>query len=162
MDESIKKQMTIGDLAEDIRREYGISSKDPQQYSPLTLAYIGDGIYDLVIRTVVVEQGNARVNQLHKHVSSMVKAGAQAQVVRKIEPLLSEEEMGIYKRGRNAKSYTMAKNASVTEYRMATGLEALMGYLYLCGRMNRILELIEAGLSESLLLHKKEKEKNDA
>lgn len=155
MDESIRKQTQSGDLAEDIRRKYGISSKDPKQYSPLTLAYIGDGIYDLVIRTIVVEQGNARVNQLHKDVSNIVKAAAQAEVVRKIETLLSEEEMGIYKRGRNAKSYTMAKNASVKDYRMATGLEALMGYLYLLGRMERILELIEVGLSDSLMLHRK-------
>lgn len=161
MDESVKEQIKIGDLAEDIRREYGISSKDPKQYSPLTLAYIGDGIYDLVIRTIVVEQGNARVNQLHKYVSSIVKAGAQAQVVREIEPLLTEEEMGIYRRGRNAKSYTMAKNASVVEYRMATGLEALMGYLYLLGRMDRILELIEAGLSDSAVLHRNKKGENN-
>ena len=160
MDKSIEEQMKIGNPAEDIRRLYGISTKDVKQYSPLTLAYIGDGIYDLVIRTVVVEQGNARVNQLHRHVSSMVKAGAQAKVVRIIEPLLSEEEMGIYKRGRNAKSYTMAKNASVTEYRMATGLEALMGYLYLLGRMDRILELIEVGLGDALSLHKNEKGEN--
>lgn len=160
MDESIKKQREIGNLAEDIRRKYGISSKDPKQYSPLTLAYIGDGIYDLVIRTVAVEQGNARVSLLHKHVSSMVKAEAQAKVVRVIEPLLSEEEMGIYKRGRNAKSYTMAKNASMTDYRMATGLEALMGYLYLVGRMNRILQLIEIGLADSLELHRNRKEES--
>lgn len=160
MDESIEKQRKAGDLAEDIRVEYGISSKEPKQYSPLTLAYIGDGIYELVIRTAVVEQGDAKVNQLHRQVSSMVKAGAQAELIKKIEPLLSQEELAVYKRGRNAKSYTMAKNASMTDYRMATGLEALMGYLYLRGRMKRILELIEAGLADSLKIKKKGEHNN--
>ena len=79
---------------------------------------------------------------------SMVKAAAQAELVHKIEPLLTEEERGVYKRGRNAKSYTMAKNASVTDYRHATGFEALVGYLYLNHQFERILELVQIGLNE--------------
>lgn len=158
MDKSIVEQREMGNLSEDIRSAYGIKANDPKQYSPLTLAYIGDGIYDLVVRTVIVEQGNARVNQLHRQVSGMVKASAQAQVFRNIEELLTEEELSIYKRGRNAKSYTMAKNASMTDYRMATGVEALMGYLYLQGRMSRILELIRIGLGDSLNIHNREGE----
>lgn len=144
MDESIKKQ----DYVTEIREAFDLLEKDPKQYSPLALAYIGDGIYDLIIRTMVVEQGNARVNQLHKKVSGMVKASAQAELVHKIETLLTEEERGVYKRGRNAKSYTMAKNASVTDYRHATGFEALVGYLYLSHQFERILELVQIGLSE--------------
>lgn len=144
MDESIKKQ----DYVTEIRELFEIDEKDPKQYSPLALAYIGDGVYDLIIRTMVVERGNARVNQLHKEVSSMVKAAAQAELVHKIEPLLTEEERGVYKRGRNAKSYTMAKNASVTDYRHATGFEALVGYLYLNHQFERILELVQIGLNE--------------
>ena len=144
MDESIKKQ----DYVTEIRDAFEITEKDPKQYSPLALAYIGDGVYDLIIRTMVVERGNARVNQLHKEVSGMVKAAAQAELVHKIEPLLTEEERGVYKRGRNAKSYTMAKNASVTDFRHATGFEALVGYLYLKHQFERILELVRAGLKE--------------
>lgn len=151
MDESIKNEQSREclDYVEEIRREFSIKEKDPRQYSPLALAYIGDGIYDLVIRTMVVEQGNARVNQLHKKVSNMVKASFQAQMIHKMQPYLTEEERSVYKRGRNAKSYTMAKNASVTDYRHATGFEALMGYLYLAHQFSRILELVKIGLEEA-------------
>lgn len=147
MDESITKEKKP-DMVTDIQETFDIKEQDPKQYSALTLAYIGDGIYDLIIRTMVVERGNARVNQLHKTVSGMVKASAQADMIRKMEPFLTEEEMGVYKRGRNAKSYTKAKNASVTEYRHATGFEALMGYLYLTHQIDRILELVKIGLDE--------------
>lgn len=147
MDESITKEKKT-DMVTDIQETFDIKEQDPKQYSALTLAYIGDGIYDLIIRTMVVERGNARVNQLHKTVSGMVKASAQADMIRKMEPFLTEEEMGVYKRGRNAKSYTKAKNASVTEYRHATGFEALMGYLYLTHQIDRILELVKIGLDE--------------
>jgi len=99
-----------------------------------------------VIRTVVVEQGNAPVNKLHKKVSNLVKAPTQMKIFHKIEPILTEEEFGIYKRGRNAKSFTSAKNASITEYRIATGLEALIGYLYLNNQFPRIIQLIQYGL----------------
>ena len=115
-------------------------------YSPLTLAYIGDSIYDLVIRTMVVERGNAPVNRLHKTVTNMVKAPAQMKSFHRIEPVLTKEELTVYKRGRNAKSYTSAKNASISDYRVATGFEALMGYLYLTGQVPRMLELINMGL----------------
>lgn len=133
-------------LLENILNEFSIKNPDVRQYSPLALAYIGDGIYDLVIRTIMVEQGNAPVNKLHKRVSSLVKAATQAKIIHLIEPVLTEEEIGIYKRGRNAKSFTSAKNASITEYRQATGFEALLGYLYLKDDIDRILQLIRYGL----------------
>ncbi len=104
---------------------------DVRQYSPLTLAYLGDAVYEIVIRTIIVEKANAPVNRLHKRSSALVKASAQARLIKAIEARLTEEEVSVYKRGRNAKSYTMAKNATMTDYRMATGFEALMGYLYL-------------------------------
>lgn len=125
-----------------------LQKHDPRQYSPLTLAYIGDGIYDIVIRTIVLSHGNAPVNKLHKISSSFVKAQAQMNMYHAIEELLSEEEIGVYKRGRNAKSYTSAKNATITEYRCATGFEALLGYLYLMDRFDRILELIKHGFEK--------------
>ncbi|MDF2536739.1 MAG: ribonuclease [Bacillales bacterium] len=134
-------------LIQFIKQEMSLPDNDIRTYSPLTLAFIGDGVYDLIIRTIIVEQGNAPVNKLHKKVSSLVKAPAQMELFHKIETSLTEEELSMYKRGRNAKSFTSAKNASITEYRIATGLEALIGYLYLTDQFPRILELVRYGLS---------------
>lgn len=134
------------ELAARIKACFGEENQDIRTYSPLTLAYIGDAIYDLVIRTVLVGRGNAPVNTLHRQASSMVKAEAQKASLHQIETLLSEEEKSVYRRGRNAKSYTTAKNASVGDYRIATGFEALLGYLYLTGQMERLLYLVKAGL----------------
>ena len=132
-------------ITEMVRGAYGLAAQDIRTYSPLTLAYIGDAIYDLVIRTMLVEQGNSSVNKLHHRASGFVKAKAQKQVLEAIEPLLTEEEHGYYKRGRNAKSFTTAKNATIVEYRVATGFEALLGFLYLTGQMERLLELVKYG-----------------
>ena len=126
---------------------FGIEGKDIRSFSPLTLAYIGDAVYEIVIRTIIVEKGNAPVNKLHHKASSLVKAVAQKAAMEKILPLLTEEEEAVYKRGRNAKSYTSAKNASVIDYRIATGLEALMGFLYLMGRNERMLELVKIAVN---------------
>ena len=126
---------------------FGIEGKDIRSFSPLTLAYIGDAVYEIVIRTIIVENGNAPVNKLHHKASSLVKAVAQKEAMEKILPLLTEEEEAVYKRGRNAKSYTSAKNASVIDYRIATGFEALMGFLYLMGRNERILELVKIAVN---------------
>lgn len=129
---------------------FNIKDKDIRSFSPLTLAYIGDAIYEVVIRTIIVEKGNAPVNKLHHKASSIVKATAQKEVMEIILPLLSSEEEAVFKRGRNAKSYTSAKNASVIDYRIATGFEALMGFLYLTGKNERMLELIKAGAGSRL------------
>lgn len=129
-----------------LKKELNLPEQDVKSYSPLTLAYIGDGIYDLIIRTMVVEKGNAPVNKLHKKVSNLVKAPAQMEIFHKIEESLTEEELLVYKRGRNAKSFTSAKNASITEYRVATGFEALMGYLYLTDQLPRLVELVKIGI----------------
>ena len=128
----------------------GLGLKDVNilTYSPLTLAYIGDDAYDLVIRTFLINQGNMQVNKINKRANSIVKAETQSKMVRVIEPILSDEERAVYKRGRNAKSATTAKNASVNDYRRATGFEALIGYLYLLGRFERMIELIKISLVE--------------
>ena len=126
-----------------IREQFGVADVDVRTYSPLTLAYIGDGIFDLVIRSVVVGKGNTRPNQLHQRTSHIVKAHTQAVLIEYLEPQLTEEELAVYKRGRNAKSPTMAKNATMVDYRKATGLEAVMGYLYLTDRFERMVELIK-------------------
>lgn len=125
-----------------IRQEFACKEVDIRAYSPLTLAYIGDAIYDLVIRTIVVERANRPANKLHKMVIRYVNAGMQAQMIMALEEELTEEEKAVYHRGRNAKSYTSAKNASIADYRKATGLEALFGYLYLQGKMDRLLMLV--------------------
>lgn len=129
--------------------KFGIELKDIRSYSPLALAYIGDGIYDLVIRSMVVGEGNTHVNDLHRHTSRIVKAHAQSELIGEILPELTEEEVAVYKRGRNAKSATMAKNATVGDYRRATGFEALMGYLYLEDKTERMMELILTGLKRT-------------
>ncbi len=133
-------------LIQYIKERMDLPDMDIKTYSPLTLAFIGDVVYDLIIRTIVVENGNAPVNKLHKKVSSLVKAPAQMELFHRIEDKLTQEELAVYKRGRNAKSFTSAKNASITEYRAATGLEALIGYLYLNNKFTRILNIIKSGL----------------
>ena len=124
-----------------IKEQFGIADVDIRTYSPLTLAYIGDGIFDIVIRSVVVAKGNSRANDLHKRTSEIVKAHTQALMIEALEGELTEEEADVYRRGRNAKSGTMAKNASMSDYRKATGFEALMGYLYLKDDFERIVFL---------------------
>lgn len=127
---------------------FELENTDIRTYSPLTLAYIGDAIYELVIRTILVEKGNTQVNKLHQRASKLVKASAQSAIIEKLKPYLTDEEMGVFKRGRNTKSFTMAKNASMSDYRRATGFEALMGYLYLTEQWDRMLELIKIGITE--------------
>ena len=127
---------------------FELENTDIRTYSPLTLAYIGDAIYELVIRTILVEKGNTQVNKLHQRASKLVKASAQSAIIEKLKPYFTDEEMGVFKRGRNAKSFTMAKNASMSDYRRATGFEALMGYLYLTEQWDRMLELIKIGITE--------------
>lgn len=133
-------------INEYILKKFGMEARDTRTYSPLVLAYIGDGIYDLVIRTMMVGKGNAHVNLLHKRTSQLVKAHAQSEMISMLLPELTEEEQAAYRRGRNAHSPTMAKNATMADYRRATGFEALMGYLYLEDRMDRLLELVLLGL----------------
>ena len=136
------------DLDAYIRQHLQLEAQEIRTFSPLVLAYIGDGIYELIIRTMVVRQGNRQVNKLHRQASRYVKAQAQSQMMETLLPLLNEEELCAYQRGRNAKSHSTAKNASVNDYRRATGFEALMGYLYVNGEMERLLELIQLGLAE--------------
>ena len=113
------------------------------------MAYIGDSIYDLIIKSLVLNQGNRPVQKLHGLTSSYVQASAQSRMMRAMQEHLTEQEHAIYKRGRNAKSVSPAKNQSVTDYRRATGFEALLGYLYLNKEYGRLLELVKLGL-ESL------------
>lgn len=139
-------------LNQQIKETFAIADVDIRTYSPLTLAYIGDGIFDVVIRSIVVGRGNTPVNQLHHKTSHIVKAHSQAMMAEVLLDEMTDTEKDIYRRGRNAKSHTMAKNATVMDYRSATGFEALMGYLYLADEMDRILELISIALERCDLL----------
>ena len=123
-----------------------IKEDEPASYTTLVLAYLGDAVYELAIRTLVVNEGNRQVNKMHKESASLVKAGTQMEFLLAIEDELTEEEKSVYRRGRNAKSVTMAKHATMKEYRTATGFEALIGYLYLQGRLERLAKLLGLGL----------------
>ncbi len=109
--------------------------------SPLTLAFIGDTVFDLLVRSELVCEANRPVNALHKSASKKVCAAAQAEGIKKILPLLTEEEEAVFKRGRNSHTGGIPKNASSADYHYATGLESLFGWLYLNGQSERIMEL---------------------
>ena len=134
-----------------LKELFHLEDQDLRSYSPLTLAYIGDGVYELIIRTILVKKGNCPVNRLHKKASSLVKAGAQSAIMEVIEEELTPEELSVYRRGRNAHSPTMAKHATMADYRRATGFEALPGYLYLKEDYTRMLTLVRMGIGEDIL-----------
>lgn len=131
-----------------IKEQFHIKDVDIRTYSPLSLAYIGDGVFDLVIRSIVVAKGNTKASQLHQRTSQIVKAATQSKMAEALEPHLTEIELDAYRRGRNAKSPTMAKNATMSDYRKATGFEALVGYLYLTDQFERIVELTKIASDE--------------
>ena len=134
-----------------LKELFHLEDQNLRSYSPLTLAYIGDGVYELIIRTILVKKGNCPVNRLHKKASSLVMAGAQSAIMEVIEEELTPEELSVYRRGRNAHSPTMAKHATMADYRRATGFEALMGYLYLKEDYTRMLTLVRMGIGEDRL-----------
>ena len=116
---------------------------DIRQYSPLALAYMGDCIFDLCVRTYILKQANMPVNKLHQKAKALVNATSQSKMYRGLLDIATEEEVSILKRGRNAHSNTKAKNSTMIDYKNATGLEALFGYLYLKGEQKRIDELFK-------------------
>ena len=137
-----------GSILDNIRGQFELGDIDPARYSPLALAFIGDSVFDLVVKTVLTGKANCPANVLHRRASSIVKAQSQAKMAQWFlnNGYFTQEEQAVFRRGRNAKSPTTAKNASVSDYRMATGVEALVGYLYLMDRTGRLVELIKAGI----------------
>ena len=111
------------------------------EYSPLTLAFVGDGVFDLLVRAYLARRANRPVGELNKEKVSMVNCKSQARFASMLMPNLSEKETAVYKRGRNAAPKSTAKNGTVAEYHSATGLECLFGYLYLNGEQDRVEEL---------------------
>ena len=135
MEESLKLEESIN--------QSNMSEKEAYQYSPLALAYIGDSALDLLVKTYYVKNSNKQTYKYHKDVCNIVKAVNQAQFIDNIMDELAEDEMDIYKRGRNATTHSKAKNATMGEYRKATGLEALFGYLYLKGDMAKLNSFVD-------------------
>ncbi|HIY31037.1 MAG TPA: ribonuclease III [Candidatus Mediterraneibacter avicola] len=125
----------------------GTEKKDTKEYSPLALAYIGDCVFDLVIKTRVAARGSRQVHKLHEETSHYVQASSQSFMMRAMQEHLTPEEHAVYRRGRNVKSVSAAKNQSITDYRRATGFEALIGFLYLEHRYERLTQLISIGLA---------------
>lgn len=121
--------------------ERNFNGTDPKLLSPGTLAFMGDAVYELYVRQMLVETANMPVNKLHGLAVQRVRASFQSNAYSVIEEHLTEEEQAIWKRGRNANSVKAPKNADPVEYRRATGLEALFGYLFLLGRKERLEEL---------------------
>lgn len=148
----MEESVTLTDFLEYYKKSMGLEPVDVRTYSPLVLAYIGDAVYELMIRSKVINHGSMQVNKMHKHSASLVKASAQAQLIKALQEELTEEELAAYKRGRNAKSATMAKHATMIDYRMATGLEALVGWLFLTEQYARLVELVSRGLVKAGLL----------
>ena len=142
----MEKSINLKDV---FMKEFGLEEQDLRTYSPLTLAYIGDAIFELVVRTVLVERKNMQPEKLHKAATKIVKAETQSLMIEGLKEELTEEELAIFKRGRNAKAVTRAKNASMSDYRRATGFEALLGYLYLKGDIERMIRLISMGVEKA-------------
>lgn len=150
MEESVKSSdLQERDMLQAILSTFSGKKQDIRTYSPLTLAYVGDAVYDLIIRTVVVERANRPANELHRITVKYVSANAQSKIVQALMEDLTEEEQSVYRRGKNSKPHTTAKNASVADYMKATGFEAVIGYLYLTDQMARVLELVKSGIEKA-------------
>jgi len=139
----------LEELFSKVLEEFNTEKKDPSQVNPLVLAYIGDAVYELYIRTLLVSKSNAHVHRLHMDSIKFVKAKAQSDIIHKIMDKLTEDEQNIVRRGRNAKSGTIPKNADVTEYKYATGFESLIGYLYLMDDHSRLLDILRMAVAEA-------------
>ena len=144
MEISVKNQ-SIRETVGAALPEGALSMKDPTQLGPLVLAYIGDTVFDLYIRTELIASTDLTAHGLHMAAAKRVCASAQAEAYRRIESALTEEELAVYRRGRNGHMGTIPRNASIGDYRSATGLEAVIGWLYLKGcdeRMNELMRMI--------------------
>ena len=139
-----------GDMIDQIREQFDIRDRDVREISALSLAFLGDAVYELVIRTVLTERGG-QPGAISRRKTQLVNAVTQAKIARRLQraQLLTEQEESILRRGRNASPRTIAKHATAQDYHLATGLECLMGYLYYSGQTDRAVELIRRGLVEA-------------
>ena len=136
-------------LTQVLDQAFNLPEKDWKQYSPLTLAYLGDAVFDLAVRMILVKRVNTRTASLHRQVTAVVNAASQAAMSRALSDELTLEEESVRRRGHNSHPGHTAKNAGRAEYLEATGFEALIGYLYLSGRYERLTQLICLGLERT-------------
>ena len=146
----MEKSVNSLSLEESIAAQFDLKEKDWTQYSPLTLAYIGDCVYDLVVRTVLVKRTNKPTDRLHRETAGVVRAVAQSAAARSLLEEFTPEELAVYRRGKNARPHTIAKHATRKEYLQATGLEAVLGYLYLDGQYERVVQLVKMAAGDHL------------
>mgnify|MGYP006065909455 FL=1 len=142
----MEESVSLKEFLSYYKKAMNLQPVDADGYSPLILAYIGDAVYEVMIRMRVINKGSMPMNRIHRKTASLVKAGAQAKMLRALEEELTEEELAVYRRGRNAKSPTMAKHATMIDYRTSTGMEALVGWLFLREDFERLTELVSRGL----------------
>lgn len=131
------------DIISSMRKDFDIKPMDVMNLQPLVLAYVGDAVYEVYIRTMLVINNNTNVNMLHKMSVNYVKAKAQSDIVHKLSEKLTQDEQDVVRRGRNAKSVTVPKHAEIADYRYSTGYEALIGYLYLMNNTERLMEILK-------------------
>ena len=134
-----------------------LSEPQARMYSPLTLAFLGDAVYSLMVRDMLTKQANKPTGKLHKESIKLVNAAFQAEMIRELLPHLTEDETAVFKRGRNAHSAHSPKNQSEADYRYATGFEALFGYLYLSGQAQRLKKLFSLSTLKSFTENNTEK-----
>lgn len=135
-------------MLESIEKYYDITSKDPAQIGPLKLAYLGDAVFELIIRTVLMDERDRSVKKMNKSAQSIVNATTQAALAKHILKKVSDEEKAVFTRGRNTKTNSVSKHSDIHDYRIATGLESLYGYWYLTGCMDRAVELTKYAMDE--------------
>ncbi len=133
-------------MEEKVREIFGITAPDLRQVPVLTLAYVGDSVWELILRTYFAETTTLHGKPLHEMVQKYVTARSQAKTAEVLQAELTEEELAVFRRGKNARPETVTKHASPAEYYRATGLEALIGWLYLAGRTERAAELVKKGM----------------
>lgn len=144
-----EKDLIKRSMLSQIHCTFGGGEVDVRTYSPLTLAYVGDAVFEMMIRTLIVEKGQRAANTLHRHTTRLVCAQTQAKLIDAVYESLSEEEKEIYRRGKNTKLHSTAKNASLSDYRKATGFEALCGYLFLIDDIERMTQIVKQALEAS-------------
>ncbi|MBO5488858.1 MAG: ribonuclease III [Eubacterium sp.] len=140
--------MDSKNLLEEIHEYFPTKEVDIRSYAPLKLAYLGDAVFEIFIRTIVIERVGGPVKNLHRAASRFVNAGAQSKLAQAMLDELDEDEMAAYRHGRNAKTSSVAKHADIHDYRNATGLEALCGYLYLKGQSGRAVALLQSAMDK--------------
>ena len=139
-------------MLDTVEKYFEITDRAPDQIGPLKLAYLGDAVYELIIRSILMDNQDRSVKKMNKAAQSLVNATTQAQIAGILEPKLTDTEKNIFHRGRNAKNNSMSKHSDIHDYRIATGLESLFGYWYLSGQIERAVTLLQIAASELNLL----------